>query len=250
MSNDENYHYTTNKNNLSFNYKNYKEYNRLVSQNANAENNRRLNHENPYDKIEVFSNLILLDLSENKIEIIPPNAFKLLPKLMHLNLMSNGIRQIYGRSFIFTNNQTELESSDNEAIITDLDRIFDQTVDEYLKNKSIISRPKTSNEFYNYGTFSFENKSLNLNSSADNDNGQEDIVNIYLGANDLDCSRINQFAFVKIEKKFTVHLDLNNFEYLCEDLFENLLYNEHLQWVNLHKNAIKCLHCGNKWLFR
>lgn len=232
-----------NRDNLSFNYKNYQDYNRLVNQNKE---NRQLD-ENSFKRIEVFPNLILLDLSENRIEIIPPNAFKLLPKLQHLSLISNNIQKIYGRSFIFSNNQTELENSDSETIITDLDKIFDQTVDEYLKNKS-ISKPKLSNEFYNYGTFSFENKTLQSNESE----GKEifdNIVNIYLGANDLDCTKINQFAFIKIEKLFTIHLDLNNFDYLCEDLFENLLFNDNLQWINLHKNAIKCLHCGNRWLF-
>lgn len=173
--------YTThNRHNLTFNYKNYKEYNRLANQNNE---NRKFNlNNNPNDKVEVFPELVLLDISENKIEIIPPNAFKLLPKLMHLNLMSNGIKQIYGRSFIFTNNQTELDQNldTEEAIITDLDRIFDQNIDEYLKNKSIISRPKQPDEYYNYGTFSFENKTLQSNSTNDNDN-LDNIVNIYLG---------------------------------------------------------------------
>ena len=244
----------------SYNYKNYKDYNRFANnqdhqftQFAAADN--RLFIEN---KIEVFPKLNLLDLSENKIEILAPTAFKLLPKLIHLNLMFNNIQKIYGRSFIFTNNQTEMQGSDNEAIITDLDRIFDQNVDDYLKNKSISSKQSkpASDQFYNYGTFSFEHQpnktaanSSSLNASVGEKESADEIVNIYLGGNDLDCGKINQFAFVKIDKKFTLHLDFNDFSYICEDLFENLLFNAHLQWVNLNKNAIKCLHCGNRWLF-
>lgn len=236
----------------SYNYQNYKDYNRIVSQGVD----RTRFVEN---RIEVFPQLLLLDVSENRIEVVAPTAYKLLPKLLHLNLMFNGIQKIYGRSFIFNNQPTELESAnDHEAIVTDLDRIFDQNVDDYLKNrtvssnsndlKSLLLKPKTPNEFYNYGTFSYENKTTHPANSSESENA-DDLVNIYLGGNDLDCSKINQFAFVKIEKRFSIHFDFNNFEFLCEDLFENLLQNEHLQWVNLHKNAIRCLHCGNRWLF-
>lgn len=236
----------------SYNYKNYKEYNRILNHNSIDANRRFVEN-----KIEVFPKLLLLDLSENIIQVIPPNAFKLLPKLMHLNLMSNSIGRIYGRSFVFTNNQTEMESvNDNEAIVTELDRVFDQNIDDYLKNKSITSKAKMSNEYYtlqNYGTFSFENKTLQQQNSTaatnENQSTSDDVVNIYLGGNDLDCTKINQFAFVKISRRFTLNFDFNNFDYLCEDLFENLLYNANLQWVNLHKNAINCLHCGNRWLF-
>ena len=234
----------------SYNYQNYKDYNRLVSQGID----RTRFVEN---RIEVFPKLQLLDVSENRIEVLAPTAYRLLPKLGHLNLMSNNLRQIYGRSFIFNSQPTEEESAnDSEAIVTDLDRLFAQNVDDYLKNrtagsnsndlKSLLLKPKAPNEFYNYGTFSYENKTAHVSNSTEN---EDDIVNIYLGGNDLDCSKINQFAFVKIEKRFSIHFDFNNFEYLCEDLFENLLQNENLQWVNLHKNAIRCLHCGNRWLF-
>lgn len=238
----------------SYNYQNYKDYNRIVSQGLD----RTRFVEN---KIEVFPQLLLLDVSENRIEVLAPTAYKLLPKLLHLNLMFNSIQKIYGRSFIFNNQPTELElANDHEAIVTDLDRIFDQNVDDYLQNstrvssnsndlKSLLLKPKAPNEFYNYGTFSYENKTTQAANSSDNNENQDDIVNIYLGGNDLDCSKINQFAFVKIEKRFSIHFDFNNFEFLCEDLFENLLQNENLQWVNLHKNAIRCLHCGNRWLF-
>lgn len=217
---------------------------------------------------DLFPKLRFLDLAENHIKTIPPNAYSSLPHLSHLNLESNGIDYVYANAFKFGArssaamlNRTQiqnLEKNTKELLLRSLKRlqivyedesdagtVADEAVSTYEARKSVRKQGRNKSN----GRLVATDSRSNSNSDLIEYRSPIDQLHIYLGRNNLNCSKINKLAFAHVKVRLHLHLDLNNFQYVCEDNFGDFLLQPNVLSVNFRKNPLRCTHCENKWLY-
>ena len=229
----------------------------------------RLRHrERIHEEIRVlFPRLRLLDLGENQIKIIAPNSYSSIPQLSHLNLEANSIEYVYGGAFRFRFrpppaqfNRTQLQSLEKntkELLLRSLKKlqiVFEDEIptvqsDQDSTRRGVQATRESPQRQGNNGAASGRSTSGSSKDSMIDYRSPMDQLHIYLGRNRLNCSKLNRLAFDRCAVRFHLHLDLNEFEYVCEENFGDLLLRANSLSVNFRQNPLKCTHCENKWLF-
>jgi Leucine-rich repeat (LRR) protein len=170
-----------------------------------------------------FKNQLKINLSNNKLESLPPNAFKGMGTIQILKLSNNTIKNLNSNSFLNSSIET-IDFSNNK--IVEIPRDFPDNFKEIILNGNPIR--KIHDSLYK-NKKNLENLELRENQideifvsegtteNLDEEKDDLDLI-IYLSANKL--KELKPHTFGSIKSKLRLDLSENSLKFLPENLFD------------------------------